>query len=318
MSGSNGVNRLRSRTPAAAPTSTASIPNDMSWALTGNDARAAAEAEVIKHKEAAERRASGLYMPFRFFMRYPATNDIIVLDTLPGPSFYEHNLKNPATDKWDIYETCPKTMEPCPICSGEVKGLEGTGKDSYFVMMLSVIDLVPYIKTDKKTGATTEIPFSRKLLPVKTAEQGFFMRQLDRKGTLRGMHLLMARDTKEMSSIGRPELVLGSAEDPDFNGWHSEADIIDAFGSDAVLGEQGKILKPANINCYPFEYSKLFQKPSGENLRKKYHVGGVPGSAMDRAASLGGSTSRGIHSSGANTNTVQTTAMNDLDDDIPF
>jgi hypothetical protein len=281
--------------------------------MTGGAARAAQEAEIIRQKEADERRASGVYMPFRFYMKYPETKEIIVLDAQPGPCFYEHSLKNPRTDRWDITELCPKTFEPCPICSGEVK-MEGAGKESYYVMMLTVMDMTPYFKNDKRPGAEAgakiEVPYSRKLLAVKAADQGFFIRQFDRKGTLRGMHLLMARDSKDVSSIGRPELQLGTEENPDFNGFHSDEAIMDSFGSPEVKDTtSGKVIKQANVDCYAFDYGKLFSKPDGATLRKKYHVGGVPGSASANSASLHDHSGHS-HASGANTDVG--------DDDIPF
>lgn len=317
MSGSiaNTTSRLRSRAPAQAATPTRSnAPQDMSWAKTGGAARAAAESEVIKQKEAADRRASGIYMPFRFYLKYPESREVIVLDAQPGLYFYEHQLKNNQTNRWDIYETCPKEFEPCPICSGEVK-LEGAGKESYYVMMLTIMDLTPYVKTDKKTGVQTEVPYSRKLLPVKTAEQGFFHRQLDRKGTLRGMHLLMARDTKEITAIGRPEIQMGGDDNPDFNGWHSEAALMESFGSEAVLGQDGKVVRDANIDCFPFEYAKLFNKPDGAKLRQRYNVGGVPGSSHGNNSSFHDDSAHHDHAGHSHTPAVNNPVE---DDDIPF
>jgi hypothetical protein len=85
-------------------------------------------------------------MPYRFWLPVGKQVEGVVLDTELGPCFYEHQLQNPRTGKWDIYEGCPKEYEHCPLCDG-VAG----GKESYYVMMLTVMVLDPYIN---KQGVT--------------------------------------------------------------------------------------------------------------------------------------------------------------------
>lgn len=308
--------RLRSRAPVTATAGAATSPGGGSWAHSGAEARARQQQELQKQKEAAERRAAGIYMPFRFWLGYPKSAELIVLDNEPAFFIYEHQLKNSVTGKFEIYESCPKDFEPCPICSGEAK-VEGSGKDSYYVLMLSVIDLTPYLRTDKKTGVQTEIPHTRKLLPVKVSDQGFFLRQHERKGTLRGMHLLMSRDTKDQSSIGRPELVMGDAENPDFVGFHADAELMEAFASAPILDQQGKVTRQANIDCFPFPYDKLFPKPSGTLLRQRYHANALPGSAAANANEWGDTgTQAGAPAAGVSNRPAPAGA--DLDDEIPF
>lgn len=240
--------QVRTRTPAAP--ARAATPA-AGWMKSGSNARAAAEAEITRQREAAERRASGVYMPFRLWVPVGGSTEVVVLDNELGPCFYEHQIQNPKTGKWDLYETCPKEWEPCPLC-------EKLDKESYYVMMLSVIELRSYTKKDG-----TVVPFSRKLLPIKAQQQGFFMRQFDRHGSLRGLHLLLSRDTQTTPSIGNPEFVEK----------HSEEEILSSFGHAAVVGQDGKVVKDANADCFAYPYDKLFKKPTAEDLRKRY--GGI-------------------------------------------
>jgi hypothetical protein len=180
-----------------------------------------------------------------------------VLDVQLGPFFYEHQMKNPRTQKFDTYESCPKEWEVCPICESD--------KESYYVMMLSVVDMRPFTKSDG-----TQIRFSRKLLPVKAAQHGFFMRQFDRAQTLRGMHLLMTRDSQQALSIGNPEFV----EMVD------EAALLAEFGGPEQKDQQGNVIKAMNADCFPFNYGQLFHKPSAEDLRVRYGGTAPAGSAQ--------------------------------------
>lgn len=223
------------------------------WMKTGVAARQQTDQELARQREAAERRANGLYMPFRFRVGEGESREVVILDSELGPCFYEHNLQSPKDGKWNIFETCPKEWEPCPLCSGTAGG-----KESYYVMMLTCIDLTPW---QKKDG--TVVPYSKFLLPVKAQGQGFFIRQLDRHGTLRGLKLLMTRDTRQTASIGTPEFVEK----------HTEEDILASFGHPPVTAQDGKVIKQANADCFPFEYEKLFKKPSAEDLRRRY--GGI-------------------------------------------
>jgi hypothetical protein len=254
------------------------------WMTSGASARAKAEEELARQREAQERRASGLYMPFRFWVGVGEQREIVVLDAQLGPCFYEHQLQNPRTGKWDTYETCPKEWEPCPLCDSQ--------KESYYVMMLTVMDLTPYTN---KQGVT--VPHSRKLLPVKAQQQPFFMRQFDRHQTLRGLQLLMSRDTKQTAGIGTPEFVA----------LHAENDIIESFGHDPVLAQDGKVLKERNSDCFPFPYDRLFTKPSAEDLRARYGGMAPAGSRQEYQQEWSGA---GAAAAGGSTD--------DMDDEIPF
>lgn len=269
------------------------------WMKTGAAARRTAEKELAANKEKERRRAEGIFMPYRFWVPVGKQTEIIVLDEEPGPCFYEHQLKDPSTGKWDIYEGCPKEFEPCPLCDG-VAG----GKESYYVMLLSVISLDPYINKDNKT-----IPHSKKLLAVKTNEQPFFNRLYEREGTLRGAHLLMARDSRNSANIGRPE----------FMEKHTDADIMATFGHPEIKTNDGRLIKKQNADCYPYPYEKIFTKPSASDLRTRYGGAAPAGSSDDLNSGAEGGKKIGAKSAQNKENGVGGDSNHDdLDDGIPF
>lgn len=247
----NATRQVAGRT-AAAP--------DTGWMKTGAAAVETAQREVAQQREHQERRAAGLLMPFRFWMGVGETAEYVVLDAQLGPCFYEHQLQNPRNGRYEIHEGCPKEWEPCPLCDST--------KDSYYVMMLTVVDLRGYTKKDN-----THVPYSRKLLPVKAQQQGFFIRQLERHGTLRGLHILGSRDAQQSPQIGNPEFVA----------LHTEAEIIASFGHPPVMDSQNpqRVLKQQNADCFPFPYGMLFKKPSAADLRARYGGTAPAGSTQD-------------------------------------
>jgi hypothetical protein len=238
------------------------------WMKTGAAARDQSTAEVARQRDLQAKRNQP--RAFRFWVGVGQQREFIILDREPGPCFYEHQLQNPRTQKWDIHEACPKEWEPCPICDG-VAG----GKDSYYVMMLTCIELQEW--TDKH-GVTH--PYSVRLLPVKAESQGFFLRQFDRYGSLRGMRLLMARDTKQSASIGSAEFVDRLTDE----------EIIQHFGHPPVVAQDGRVIKQANADCHPLDYSKLFRKPSAADLRARYGGSAPAGSRQEQDDVWGGHT----------------------------
>lgn len=275
--------RIRSRTtPAEQRNRNAS---DDSWMKTGRAAQKIQEKEQAKNEEKERRRAAGIFVPYRFWLPAGKQVEIVLLDDEPGPCFYEHQLQDPATGKWDIFEGCPKEFEACPLCDGQAGG-----KESYYVMMLSCMVLDPYVN---KNGVT--VPHSRKLLAVKTNDQPFFLRTYEREGTLRGVHLLMTRPSKQDSNIGRPEMLQR----------HSDADIMATFGHPEIKASDGRVIKKANADTQPFPYGEIWSRPSGDDLRRRY--GGVAPMGSDADVGEGNKITTGSNSN-----------YDDLDDDIPF
>lgn len=259
--------RTRSRiqpTASAAPATRAAPAtahsNDTSWMKQGAAAHQAQAQEMERQKRLAEERAKAFNMPLRYWLGAPGQGDILLLDADIGPCFYEHGLRDSKGKFGNLFEACPKEWEPCPLC-------EADGKESYYVMMLSCIDMRSY--TNRQNVV---IPHSRKLLPVKAQEQGFFMRLMERHGSLRGIHLLMARDNQNSPSIGRAEFIAK----------YTEEDILASFGHPERRDPKDatKIVKAANADCYPFEYGKLFHRPSAADLRARYGGTAPAGSAQ--------------------------------------
>jgi hypothetical protein len=295
--------RIRSRIPTGTPQPAAQPAaqgqpaqrGGDDWMKSGARAREIQQTELQRNQEREKQRAEGIWMPWRFWLPVGKQVELVILDSEPGPCFYEHQLQNPSTGKWDIYEGCPKEFEVCPLCDGAAGG-----KESYYVMMLTAMVLDPYIN---KNGVT--VPHSRKLLAVKTNDQPTFLRRFDQEGTLRGTQWLMSRDTKNDSNIGRPEFLQR----------HAEEDIIASFGHPPVTAQDGRVLKQANADCHAFPYAKLWSRPSGEDLRRRY--GGVApmGSAQDIQTAAGGTR---IQPRGGNTAGGAGGVDHDLDDDVPF
>lgn len=227
--------------------------NDTSWMHQGSDAR---EQQRREAEETARRRERG-WKPPRFWLRPGEQADLIILDNEPGPCFYEHRIRNQSTGKWDIEEACPKEWESCPLCAQH--------GESYYVMMLTVIDMTPF--TDKN-GNQRE--YSRKLLPVKSQQMPFFYNLHEIHGNLRGAHILTSRDNDKTFAIGNPQLDTRHGE----NGFHSEEEILEAFGHGEIRSQDGqRVIRQANEDCTPVEYGKVFERPSGEDLRRRF--GGV-------------------------------------------
>lgn len=255
--------RVRARTPGGqAPTGP-----DTSWMRRGDDARQRAEAEIARQRAEAERR-QGPRVPFRFFTKVGEPREIIVLDSEIGWCFYEHQLQNSKNGKWELHEPCPKEFEPCPICTADENRGGGWGRESNYLMFLTVAELSPW--TDKDGNVHN---YSIRLLAVKAAHHGFFIRLHEREGTLRGAHLLMARDTKQVVNHGVPE----------FLSMESESDIMETFGHDAITDDNGKVVKEANADCFPVDYTRIFRRPSAEDIRTRYNID-TPAPAGSRAA----------------------------------
>lgn len=225
---------------------------------------AEAEAQRTAELQRQQHRREQAWMPFRLWLPVGTQGRIIILDNDLGPCFFEHNLQDPATGKRTIWEFCPKDYGHCPLCQrfGE----------SYYVMFLSVLDIRSYTNRQGQT-----VPWSRKLMAVKAQQQSFYARLHESQDGLRGVHLRLFRDAQMSPAIGAPELHCK----------HTEQDIIDFAGGPAQTSTDGKVLKPANADCYPYNYDELFHRPDPDDLMRRY--GGTPpvGSTMEHQAVWG-------------------------------
>ncbi len=255
-------------------TTAAPRQRDTSWGYAGDQGEQAMQREIQRQEKLREEAANRVYQPWRFYLKAGEAADLIVLDEGCNWSIYEHQLGRVDAQSgktiYDVYEPCPKELEPvCPICVSD--------KESAYVLFLTVIDMRQV--TSQRNGKV--YPFTKKLLAIKGRDQPFFYRQWKQRGTLRGLHLLMTRDTKNDSRIGKPEVVAQ----------YDDAQILQEFGGPAVVAQQGprqgQVIKQENEDCYPADYGMIFTRPSAEAIRKKYpHLAGVGamGSAATNAA----------------------------------
>lgn len=325
---SGGI-RQRSRIAPAAnrtaanrtPSSPTQGDGDMSWMHQGSDGDAAEAAERERRAKEAEERARKQHVPIRFSLRAGEQADAIILDSQLGPRFYEHERyrKDAPRGQKFTYECCPGEWDSCPCCEG-VGGFSQRG----FVMMLTVLDLTPYTyPADHRYKPNLTVPVTKKLMAVKLEQQGFFKRRLEQQGTLRGMHLLMTRDTQTVSKIGNPE----------YQDQYDDATLLAEYGHDAELDRDGNVLRPANDILMPVNYGIIFPKPSGADLRHRYGGNAPAGSREDneewqnngngqstqQGGSQGQSRSEGQASSGIRSRANTTRAASGGDpDDVPL
>jgi hypothetical protein len=221
--------------------------------------------EAEQRAEAArEAQESMSGMPFRFFCGVGETRELIVVDEKPDFFRYEHNLPD-RDGRWKIFTSCINEYANCPICH--------TGnKQPYFAMYLTVIDLTPYTN---KQGE--EVPWSKKLLVVKPAQQKKIMRKLDQHGSLRGAVLSMSRDGDKDASIG------------------NDIELVEFLEEDQLLEYETSYVNQKNeqidvIGHEPFDYDELFPEQTEEQLAAI--AGGNHNSYDDHARNVGASGNR--------------------------
>lgn len=215
----------------------------------GADGMRRTDEEIERSKQKAEQRREAGGKPFRFRVPVGETRKIIICDEKPDFFMYEHALKD-ADGNWGrLFSGCVKTFDNCPVC-------ESVGKESYYAMFLTVVDLTPFHMRDG-----TEVEFSRKLLVVKPAQQKKFLRFYNKEGTLRGAVFEMTRDGDKDSSIGNDIEFIEFAPEDEMQSY--------------TRSWKDKEGKKHTENCdEPFLYEDLFEEPTTEKLRAL--VGGSP------------------------------------------
>lgn len=194
-----------------------------------------------EQKRYNERRARG-NIPFRLWLKPGEERKYIILDDQPT-FFYEHNWQG-ASGKFDQYARCIQdTNESCPLC-------KELGKEGYYVMMLTVLDINTY--TDKQGKRHTA---SRKLLPVKTGMQPKFQRKVYDKynKSMRGVRVIATRDGDKDANIGN---------DIETEGKMSEAQL-NAFAKKHKL-------KPEELQ--PIDYAKAFPVDDAKTIAKRHSI----------------------------------------------
>lgn len=216
--------------------------------FTGAEGRRRITEETENEKR--RREQSGVRKPFRFYVPAGETRTIIICDDQPDFFLYEHALMD-SQGRWGReFCGCIKTFDNCPVC-------KSSGKESYYAMVLTCIDLTEFTT---KTGETVD--FSRKLLVVKTSQQKKFLRAHQKHGTLRGAVFEMTRDSTQEASIGA---------DIEFLEFLPEDDLLTYTRS----WKEKSTGKTVTEKCYePYDYATIFEEPTEESLRRL--VGGEP------------------------------------------
>lgn len=200
--------------------------------------------EEEHERQEAQREASKNMMgaPFRFFCPVGESREIVIVDEEPDFFRYEHNLKNNRSGRWDIFTACINENANCPVC-------KNAERPSYFAMYLTIIDLTPY-----ETRDGDQVPWSKKLLVVKSAQQKKIVRLYERHKSLRGMILQMTRDGEKDASIGN---------DIEFVEFMSEEDL-ETYESE-YTDQNGKVHEVLGMEV--FDYDELFPEPTEQSLR---------------------------------------------------
>lgn len=253
----------RRRSSAAAPAKKGrarkAAPSSGGFRGAAGAERALTEKTKQDTKRAAAREKGDL-KPFRLYLKAGDTKEIVILDDSLDDLFftYEHNLKNNKTGYWDIYTGCVKEDQICPIC-------ESAERESYYALMLSVIDFTPY--TDRKG---TEHEFSRKLMCVKPGQIGKFLRFIKREGSLRGAVFTLSRDGDSDPQIGN---------DIEFVEFIEEEALIEYERE--WTDREGKVHVEQCSEV--FDYDKLFPPATSEELAEVVGARPAPGSAREVA-----------------------------------
>ena len=288
-----------------------------------------AQAEAARVVEAERQTANQnrTWAPRRFWVPYQGdegsrTREYIILDSEYGkcPRFYEHNLPDAQQGGKRLdFQMCIKEIDNCPLCEKD--------GDSYYVQMISIIELLNKSYTDRNG---VEIWHSKRLLAVKATQQGFFENLCKDtfQGNMRGAHMITTREPNQKSAaIGVPRLAINNETQQVLR--YSEQQLQQAYGHLQVHSQQGKLIKEANADIYPYDYQKLFVTPSADELRRKY--GGVipAGSTAEVEKTWGGDKGGQQQAQTPSTGIQRQTAaspnngsgddyLNDPSDEIPF
>lgn len=198
--------------------------------ISGSSPTPTVASAFTKAKEVQAQKAASVNTPFRFRLKAGESGRVIILDTYDKIfSCYEHNFQGP-DGFWNKFAVCTKETEDCPMC-------RKLGKDSYYAIFFTVIDLRPYVNKDGKT-----VQYTKKLLCVKGTMQQHFERLFSRHNNqIRGMEIELFRTND------KKDQAIGSSVD--FVAMHTEQELA------RYVDKEGKPLTVVN-------YAQAFPKPS--------------------------------------------------------
>lgn len=226
---------------AVRPTARAAAAATGSSGYRGEEGRRKMMEEQDRAEARREANHSMSGAPFRFFCPVGETREIVVVDHEPDFFRHEHNLKD-GQGRWSIYTSCINETANCPVC------LSNPDKSAYFAMYLTIIDLTPYTNKDG-----VEVPWSKKLLVVKSQQQKKIMRYFERYGTLRGMVLTMTRDGDKDAAIGNDIEYVEHMDEDTLASYYNE-----------YTSKDNKVIQV--IGNEAFDYDEIFPEQTEEML----------------------------------------------------
>lgn len=232
------------------------------WLKRGEAGLQTSAQEQQKQEQHDALRAQGLTRPWRFTLQVGEQADVVVLDSDLNslPFLYEHRLQG-ADGKWNIFETCPKEFDNCPLCD------KHRDRPSQYEMKMSLMDLRGF---QPRTPGQAYVPQIRRLAGIPTALHASFFEvcqaAMKEYGTIRGMHLLLSRDSQQEAACGKLTMLSGGR----MFEMMTEEEIVAEFSHPEVVDGAGTVIKAANVDLYPYDYEILFPKPSAEDLRRRY------------------------------------------------
>ncbi|MCF1459120.1 MAG: hypothetical protein LPH21_16730, partial [Shewanella sp.] len=169
---------------------TAKTPN-IRRSAANQSGRDRLKAELKKQEQRKAEREAMREIPFRFFVKKGHKSEIIICDEEPTFWRYEHNYKG-EDGKRSQYVACLQETEICPAC------IALQDAKPYYAMFLTVIDCTGF--TDSKGN---HIPYTKKLLAIKSQQQEKWLRRIDshieKYGTLRGACVDIYRSESDTS-----------------------------------------------------------------------------------------------------------------------
>lgn len=244
--------------PSRAPAGRAAAGSPIRSSVRGVDAglaRMKLEQEKAEARKEANKITGG--QPFRFFVPVGESRQVVIIDEAPEWFRTEHALKNPRTQRFDLFTPCIDEVANCPVCAA-------TSKPGYFALYLTVLDLTPFT-----TGDGEEVLWSKKLMVVKLTQQKKIARLYEKYNSLRGMIIECTRDDDKSAAIGN---------DFEFVDWMEEAELQEYYNE--YTDKEKKVHQVYGDEA--FNYDEIFPDLTEEQLETI--VGGGNSSVGNRRA----------------------------------